>query len=116
MPLVTRLEISSPDRARFQSWNESKDKDRQCHDIDFSVHCELLGNTPNQRGNFRDEQARARLRKKLEKRKQASGQPLQCPDTKCQHKCDGKSLRTQSFRTQQVVTGLEFTPFDIKRR
>ncbi|CAG5106580.1 Oidioi.mRNA.OKI2018_I69.chr1.g2905.t1.cds [Oikopleura dioica] len=51
-----------------------------CH----CVHCELLGNTPNQRGNFRDEQARARLRKKLEKRKQASGQ---CVEPKCEKIC-----------------------------
>lgn len=109
MPLVTRLEISPPDRARFHSWNEAQAR----NDIDFSVHCELLGNTPNSRGNFRDEQARARLRKKLEKRKQASGQPQQCPDTKCQQKCDGKSF---SNRTRQDVTGLEFTPFAIKRR
>lgn len=63
-----------------------------CH----CVHCELLGNTPNSRGNFRDEQARARLRKKLEKRKQASGQPQQCPDTKCQQKCDAASTTRQA--------------------
>merc|ERR1712227_629931 len=32
------------------------------------VHCELLGNTPTNRGNMRDELARDRLRKKLKKR------------------------------------------------
>ena len=87
MPLVNKLEISPRDRDRFHSWNDKKDM----HELDFSVHCELLGNTPNQRGNFRDEQARARLRKKLEKRKKQSGQQAQqCPETKCQQKCDGK--------------------------
>ena len=78
MPLVNKLEISDSDRNKFQSW----EKDISEHD--FSVHCELLGNTPNQRGNFRDEQARARLRKKLEKRKQASGH---CVEPKCEKIC-----------------------------
>ena len=41
--------------------------------VHFSVHCELLGNTPTHKGDIRNEMMRERLRKKLKERKKQKG-------------------------------------------